>query len=337
MRRIRWSVVMELVGAVLVLGTQLYLSMTKNPNTTWALLAIGGVAMLWTLALLHPDRRDAQAWERSAQVAFLVLALGQVGTVASSRRAQEATERRMAEERQASENRTRREDSLAEARQDRADDRAWSRDVRADSLLAAREEREAAARRAADQRQREAQQAAELAATRNQLAAADDEMRIRLRALTDSIGVLDLVAPQRRGDDQYGRATNALTMFLKPRNREGAGLQSTRTFDLVSFVARVVGDAETNRALRCLERITSSWNNRTTPTMGVSTNWMSPDTMSVGWDSGDTDEHMVIVGHRPVSEVVHDLSCTRWMLAGEVSGSESTTSGAGAHAEAPPR
>lgn len=315
MRRIPWPAVFECAGALLLIGTMLYLAVAEAPSTTWALLVIGVAFALWLVALFHPSRREAQPWERSAQVAFLVLALGQVGTVASSRRAQLATEQRIAEEQKASDDRTRRADSLAEMRQHRTDSLAWVRDVRADSLVAAREGREAAAQRAAARRQREAQQAAELTETRRQLAAADDEMRIRLRTLTDSIGVQVMVTARRRTGADYDRATRAFAAFLKPRDREGPGLESARTYDLVSFVARVVGDAETHQALRCIEGIASRNSNRTTLYSGVWTNWGSPDTMSVGWGNEDPDDHIVTVVHRPVADVVRDLTCTRWMLA----------------------
>lgn len=313
MRSIRWSILLECAGAVLLIGTTLYLAVAKAPSTGVALWVIGVAFLLWLIALFHPSRREAQAWERSAQVAFLVLALGQVGTVASSRRAQEATEHRIAEEREASESRTHREDSLAEVRQGRVDSLAWVRDVRADSLVAAREERAAAAEREAARSQREVQQSAELTEHRRQLAAADEEMRIRLRTLADTISVLQLVAQQRRSGAEYDRATRALAAFLKPRDRNGPGLQSARTFDLVSFVARVVGDAETHRALRCIEGFASAGTNRTALYSGVWTNWTTPDTMSVGWGIEERDERSVAVVHRPVSEVLRELTCTRWM------------------------
>jgi len=88
---------MPTIGAIVIVGVTVYLSQFENPNTRVALWAIGIAFVVWLVALVF-GREGEQAWARSAQVAFLVLALGQVSTVTLNLRSQEASEARIRRE-----------------------------------------------------------------------------------------------------------------------------------------------------------------------------------------------------------------------------------------------
>ncbi len=296
---------LNVTGACLLIASVVYPILRPGGSSAAAMIAIGIAAALWLVAYLLPAAREReQAWARSAQVAFVLMALGQASAVALNERAGRLTERRNVRADSLAAWRAYRSDSLAERRANRSDSVAEARAIWQDSVVVARAARLDSIQRATARFHEVAE-----AQRRSQIiSSVDREITLRLARLQDSLaacGALE-IRPKRREAWFYERAWSALNRYMAPRNAMADGLESVSTHELVRRLCGLDGSSDLRIVLRHLEA--AAGNGPATSSMGVQNSWHEPDTMMVRLQR----PYVPTVELMPVASFLEVLELPRW-------------------------